>query len=234
MLIYTPASHPAQSKHWAFVCDHLDKVKDDDDASGMSSKRYRIIFILIFMLMSGAFSETTKQHMTNDMENAQSGKCFHRNARLQWPSLSTFRSAVTSRLRTRPFCASFSIFISLLAVCLRPSHSAAVRHASLPNDNDFALNSTRLSFSFWSSCPFLATLNVRWKFDKNLQEKWVSADANDLEDAIKPNRWHNQVDFRASYPLSSPGDSDEEKRMTTFAFFVESGFQAWNFREMGF
>lgn len=55
-------------------------MKDDDDASGMSSKRYRIIFILIFMLMSGAFCETTKQHMTNDMENAQSGKCFHRYA----------------------------------------------------------------------------------------------------------------------------------------------------------
>lgn len=53
----------------------------------MSFKRYRIIFILIFMLTSdgncGTYAEnandkeTTKQHMMpNEMENAQSGKSY--------------------------------------------------------------------------------------------------------------------------------------------------------------
>lgn len=54
----------------------------------MSFKRYRIIFILIFVFSSrdggggtitmvNAYDgETTKQHVTNDMENAQSGELF--------------------------------------------------------------------------------------------------------------------------------------------------------------
>lgn len=50
----------------------------------MSFKRYRIIFILIFLILCwdgtyvDASEETTKQqqHVTNDLENAQSGELF--------------------------------------------------------------------------------------------------------------------------------------------------------------
>lgn len=78
----------------------------------MSFKRYRIIFILIFVLSSrdsrGTFAavnandrETTKQHVTNDMENAQSGELF--TFRLLYCNSFLMRLTLTSMA-----CTSFS------------------------------------------------------------------------------------------------------------------------------
>lgn len=112
---------------------------------------------------------------------------------------------------------------SFLFVCLWPSHSAAVRYASLPNDNDFALNSTRLDFRFPSdlrACLLIATLSVPSKFDKNLQEKWVSAGANDLEALLNPTA--DIINFIWELFICSylKGVAMKEKRMSELFFLA--------------
>lgn len=107
----------------------------------MSFQRYRIIFILIFMVF-GCFGDQGPEHrMINDMENAQSGKCSHLfsfvSHESKWiKSKMLLKIAVTIQLR---FYKTFSVR----------------RRFSLPSFSD----SVTVRFSFFSAIVFVTR---RW------------------------------------------------------------------------
>lgn len=104
------------------------------------------------MLASGTFGadQTTKQHMTNDMENAQTGKCFV--CCFSFPSKKSRSSEVVTSIKngrhdsiaiyetkTR---SRFDFGLMLVTTRFSPFFFPP-RYVSLGDDNDFALNFER-------------------------------------------------------------------------------------------